>query len=252
MNNSDTARTTRFNNAGVRFYEAGLYNEAGDMFRAALEETLIFADPDEPANSSGVNVHVRRAENHLKNMNHLFPESLTSSSNSNLALATEGSTTSQESSPYFYNHPFLLDSNTINDDSTTSLQLTGAIIVFNLGLVHHMQSYTCEKAKSFYMLTEALVQDGPEQPCETSANCYPYYCFNPRFMMLQLAVTNNLGVWFFQNGNVGGTNERLERLQALYTEFGPCLSPLVQQGIKANLCWRVDTPCPLDKIQSSF
>lgn len=123
----ETTRTTLFNNVGVRFYNAGLYNEAGELFRAALEETLLFADPDETRDTSTV----RRAEDYVNNMNDLIPKS----PSSNCGTATEASTKkTQESSPYFYNHPILLDPDSVK----TSLQLTGAIIVNNLALAHHL------------------------------------------------------------------------------------------------------------------
>jgi hypothetical protein len=231
----DTARTTLFNNVGVHFYNAGLYNEAGELFRAALEETLLFADPDEQVGAHHDNMNasiMRRAEDYVNNMNDLLPVIEPPSSNSGRAAATEGSSSSTQtlpqesstSSPYFYNHPILLDPNPEN----TSLELTGAIIVNNLAIVHHVKNSCCKKAKAFYNLSEALIREED-------------FCADPRVLLLQIAVTNNHGVWLYQNGDLSGTNACLERLHALFGIFGPCLPPIVQQGIKANLCWRVET-----------
>jgi hypothetical protein len=242
----DIARTTLFNNAGVHFYNAGLYNEAGELFRAALEETLLFADPDEQLVAHGVSDSsiVRRAEDYVNNMHDLLPVEQSSNSargstmteRSSLAKTTttqESSSSSSSSSPYFYNHPILLDQYPEN----TSLELTGAVIVNNLAIVHHMKNSSCKKAEAFYTLSEALMRE--EDFCD------------PRVLLLQIAVTNNHGVWLYRNDDLAGTNACLERLHALFGIFGPCLPPLVQQGIKANLCWRVETtPLPLaNKIQ---
>jgi hypothetical protein len=235
-------RTAVFNNAGVRFLQAGLYTLAGEMLQAALEESLIFAKPgEEGRNASRENV--KRAEIHLNNMDAILlsseeKQSLQTSTAATVVVESESASSSStqvageenadaSAHPYMYTNPILLDTDTEN----TSLQLTGAIIIFNLALVQHKKHRTSTKEKKFLNIAEALIQ------CEVG-------CYDPRVLLLQVGVANNYGVWLYETGNIQEASERSDRLRVMYTTFGTCLPPQVQEGIQSNLQWRTTTAAP--------
>jgi hypothetical protein len=243
-------RTAVFNNAGVRFLQAGLYTVAGEMLQAALEESLIFAKPGEEGRNA-TRENVKRAEMHLNNMDAILLLSQESSSPQRSSAAAVAGVESEPSSssttqtatagdenaavseddvaphPYMYTNPILLDTNTEN----TSLQLTGAIIIFNLALVQHKKRRTSNKEKKFLNIAEALIQ------CEVG-------CYDPRVLLLQVGVANNYGVWLYEKGNIQEASERSDRLRVMYSTFGTCLPPQVQEGIQSNLQWRTTTAAP--------
>lgn len=233
-------RTATFNNAGVRFLEAGLSEVGLRMFQAALEESLILAKPggEEEARLATAQANVARAETHLNNMESLLSEAAQRRSLASSATSADGGSVNADESevvsseqrqrPYLYRYPILLDS----DGENTSLQLTGAIVIFNLALVLHMKSRSSQKAKSFYKIAEALIQ------CEEEGRelCGMNNDSAPRFMLLQVAVTNNHGVWLYENGHVNEARDRCDRLRVIHGTFGlSCLPPQVREGVQSNL-----------------
>ena len=65
------------------------------------------------------------------------------------------------------------------------VQFTSAIIVFNLGLAHHLEDPSCTKARSFY---------------EVAASLLAMDSWDAHSALLRVAVTNNFAVWTYQNG----------------------------------------------------
>lgn len=227
-------RTAVFNNAGVRFLEAGLHNVAGEMLQAALEASLLFAKPGQELSRD----NVKRAEIHLDNMDRLLAGRETSSVESTEAhSSTRNEKAAPEAAaarhPYLYTNPILLDTNTEN----TSLQLTGAIVIFNLALVQHKKRRTSAKERKFLNIAEALIQ-------------VEVGCYDPRVLLLQVGVANNYGVWLYENGNIQEARERSDRLRVMFRTFGTCLPPQVQEGIQSNLQWRTTAPSFLKIISA--
>jgi hypothetical protein len=148
---------------------------------------------------------------------------------------------------YLYTEPMSLqDSNAGRQDennSTSPIQLIGAVVVFNLALVHHLRNKSSTKARQFYEISQALMEDGlqamggggvdsvgGEGDDGNDSRSDAYRC-----TLLQVALTNNFGVWLYENGNVQQARESVQRLVAMSAAFGPLLPAAVQNGLSANI-----------------
>lgn len=261
-------RTTLFNNAGVRFCEARTYQVALDMFQAALEETALFArtttaqpDDDDDGDDGAVAASsasrvVITAENHLSNIETILLFSFlsteaehgarsSSSSTGEASAATaaatttvgpsnqQGSNSSNRRRPYLYEHPIALRGN------CSSMQLIAAIVVFNLGLAHHLRRASSPKARRFYEIAKALIvvmadDNGnyrTHQEITTTTSDDDVLLT----ILLQVAVTNNLGVWSYENGHNPVASECLHRLESLLHQFEWILPQQFKDGLKSNI-----------------
>jgi hypothetical protein len=162
-------------------------------------------------------------------------------------------TTSRPYRAYLYTEPISLqanNNNTQNDENNiTSLaspiQLIGAVVVFNLALVHHLRNSSSIKARQFYEISQALLDDalqalggggGNDIVSSEGDNISPdQHSDANRCTLLQVALTNNFGVWLYENGHLQAASESLQRLVAMATAFGPILPVDVRNGVNANI-----------------
>jgi len=164
---------------------------------------------------------VIRAESHLSNLSR-YSTPLDESERRMLAAANGGDEASasaieegisdpvipyanRDFNPYIYLRPFPLPSqqqqqqqqqqrgSSPPEDSISATQITSAVIVFNLGLVHHHASRRSAKAAAFYEISAALLS---AEPISRST------------VLLRVAIMNNFGVWCYENGNDNGETLR--------------------------------------------
>jgi hypothetical protein len=116
--------------------------------------------------------------------------------------------------PYLYAQPFELPIN------STSTQLTSAIIVFNLGLVHQSMNRSAPKAAAFYEISAALL-----------ANEAEFIDTTP----LRIAMMNNFGVWCYENGDGESLRTCMGLLSVLLDRSADRMTMEVQEGVRSNI-----------------
>ena len=85
----------------------------------------------------------------------------------------------------------------------------GAINIFNLGLVHHLQDRFSVKARAFYQIASALltIESGESGLVHSSSAS----------ILVRAAVLNNLGVWHHDSGEAAAAQDFFRRLANLLT-----------------------------------
>jgi len=255
-----TDRSHVFNNAGALMMGAGNVQVALDLFRGALESKLSYERSLHSAMGAVQRCVtpdcVAAAENHLTDMDSLLVSSIGESDDEG-SIEQEIHTTSYADSqeqastttisvssppdsgwrqdhtvvpeesrgynPYLYKSPFQLTA-----ASRTSSEETSAIIIFNLGLVHHIEWRNSPKAAAFYEISAALLA-GQQMSSQTS--------------LLKVALLNNFGVWCYDNGDGESLRTCVEHLSTLIEATPPVhLSNEVAEGIRANIRWLLTPP----------
>jgi hypothetical protein len=228
-------RSATFNNAGALAFANGHKSVALELFRGALESKLAFERAHPPTSTSPqvesrsrercvTPESVLRAEGHLSRMD------LYSTPNHNdepypvLEIAQEPAIPYdiQGFEPYLWQQPFQLSTT-----SSASSQVTSAIIVYNLGLIHQIASRTSAKAAAFYEISAALVAS--EDPTADSA-------------LLRVALMNNFGVWSFINGEGEALGTCMEHLSMVLREPHPMVDADVERNVQRNVQWFLAPP----------
>ena len=124
--------------------------------------------------------------------------------------------------PYFYRTPFDL-----SDTSRTSTELTSAIIVFNLGLVHHHEWRNSPKAAAFYEISAALLSSEPD---------------TEQSVLLKIALLNNFGIWCYENGDGESLRTCMEHLSTVVENSSIPLAPEIAEGVRRNVQWLLTPP----------
>eukprot|EP00977_Amphora_coffeiformis_P026086 scaffold24028_cov180-Amphora_coffeaeformis.AAC.4 len=235
-----TNRTIQYNNAGVQCLEAGHLDAARDLFRAALEVKLVNdrASGTNPAVAEGSAALIRglrsvepsaeaaqnaseciiRAEYRVRHLSNFtegsddpivvdMPVSSCSASIApNQPLSDEtislGNRNSTSSEPALYDRAFIM-----RTDQGDSEQYIGAINIFNMGLMHHLQDRASDKARAFYQIAFALLTIESGEMGFSPPNAVS--------ILLRSAILNNLGVWNHDNGNPEEAQESFDRLASL-------------------------------------
>jgi hypothetical protein len=224
-------RSLVFNNAGARALSHGHKAVALELFRGALETKLAFERQNPPGGTTHTEPVERcitpecvlRAESHLSHMDEYSTQNeveeltpvLDSVDDAIIPFADRGY------DPYVYALPFQLPS------ASASTQLTSAIIVFNLGLVHQIASRTSAKAAAFYEIAAALLAS--EAP-------------SPESVVLRVAMLNNFGVWSYENGDGESLRTCMEHLSNVLQQARPSLDQQVEDSIKRNIDWLLTPP----------
>lgn len=226
--------TIVFNNAGVLVFSRGHKAAALDLFRGALETKLLYERRQQAAEQRRTNVTpapgrcvtpdcVLRAAEHLSNIA-LFA----SQANESDPALEDGITEpvvpyeSRDFNPYIIARPFELPL-----DRQASTQLASAVIVFNLGLVHHAASRTSAKAASFYEISAALLASEP---------------ILPESALLRVAIMNNFGVWCYDNGDGESLRTCMEHLMTVLKHSDHYLDPTVGAHVQTNIDWLLTPP----------
>ena len=240
-------RSYLFNNAGVRMMGEGNFVVALDFFRGALESKLAY----ERTNGPFGNVNAAQPLL-LLNQRCVTPSSDEGDSpemesdpqpppepepnidsegeprispapdtSNNDDMSTPVPAESRGYQPFLFRHPFELP------DGLTSTERTSATIVFNLGLVHHLQSRTSERAAAFYEISAALLATEPDSPAST---------------LIKIALLNNFGIWCYENGDGESLRTCMEHLSAVVERISFPLSPDVARGVHANVQWLLTPP----------
>lgn len=256
-------RSLAFNNAGAQALSHGHSSVALELFRGALETKLAHerlnppppepsmeeeydyedeeyygheegmagglydkgAQPESPPERCVTPECVVRAENHLSRMDEYTIQNATDESHPTSEPPSDSPAVPYESrgfDPYLYELPFHLPSN-----GTASTQLTSAIIVFNLGLVHHLASRTSAKAAAFYEIAAALLAG--EVPAQDSA-------------LLRVVLLNNFGAWSYENGDGESLRTCAEHLSTLVREARQWIDPQVERQVQRNVDWLLTPP----------
>ena len=124
--------------------------------------------------------------------------------------------------PFIYLQPFELP-----NTSFASTQLTSAVIVFNLGLVHHCASRNSPKTAAFYEIAAALLSSDLDLM---------------RSSLLRTAIINNFGVWCYENGEGESTRMCMEHLSRIIDASCTTMSTVVEEGIRLNIQWLLTPP----------
>jgi hypothetical protein len=247
-------RSHLFNNAGARVLSAGNVQVALDLFRGALEAKLSYERTLRPRGDF-ISEHplspivrcvtpdcVSTAENHLAQMDSIIlrMDDGEPSSHMGEVLITHAPSATTRTEvrpthvgtvvpedcrgycPYFYRTPFEL-----TDGSRSSTELTSAIIVFNLGLVHHHEWMNSPKAAAFYEISAALLAS------ETDT---------PQAVLLKIALLNNFGIWCYENGDGESLRTCMEHLSSVVKHTSVPLSSEVTEGVRANVKWLLTPP----------
>ena len=125
-------------------------------------------------------------------------------------------TEQEQPSLYIYNQGFEMPGAAVS-----SIQLRSSINVFNLGLVHQLKNRRAEKARDFYKLTVTLLalEMGGGSTTE----------------IIQIAVTNNYGVWCNENREPQEARYCMKHLTRLLAHFQGQLSPDFTSGLRSNI-----------------
>lgn len=189
-----------YNNAGVSCYKAGLMKVAFTFFKAALEVNLRTEISDSHLRCQVLeeNNFVSEADDHLKNLDQLLaPESNNQTSeNVDQSKDLQISQGIYFYKPFLYEQPFLLPIDTI-----VTSERKGATVIFNLAVLDHTRRRASASPKSMqlYELSMTLaVHDNVRDDDE-----------------LILALTNNIGVWNFENGNLHSAHTCMKWLEQI-------------------------------------
>jgi hypothetical protein len=117
-------------------------------------------------------------------------ESLTSQ----VKLPSTEATRDSQFYPYLYEEPFL-----IPPSYESFMRLKSVIIVFNLGLIHHVSNRTSPKTAFFYEIAAYLLGTEMEQE-------------DDKTLLLRVALLNNCSIWNYENGNEGEAQFCMEQL----------------------------------------
>lgn len=192
-----------FNNGAIPILEAGYFEEAKDVLRAALETKKAHDRGDLAAFNQTTNRCVTPecifvAEYHLSNRStymsspRSIPGSRPSLSTGGFLNLTSGSSQNM-TSPDFTMHLFAIAFPMETNDG----DYASAVTVFNLALVHHLQDSSSTKARGLYEVAASML--ALEEWDEHSA-------------LLRAAVTNNFAIWTCQNGQFGASRAALLEL----------------------------------------
>lgn len=229
-------QTIDYNNAGVQCLDAGHVDAARDLFRAALETkvaserastqtpTLVAVSNLQRSNETTessecilhANYHLTQLQQYLQQPSgpsHFLtsitsnPDSITSNqsmasiSDQTIALTNR---TSSSREPALYDRGFAM-----RRDCGDSDQCFGAVNIFNLGLVHHLQDGASDKARAFYQVASAIMIMESGETGIPPANNYS--------ILLRAAIFNNLGVWNHDNGDEVAARDSFHGLANLLT-----------------------------------
>ena len=95
-------------------------------------------------------------------------------------------------SAYLYSKAF-----SIEDAHFEKIQYASALNIFNLGLVHHLDDPSCNKARSFYEVAASLLAIDP---------------WDEESSLLRAALTSNFAVWAYENGEMAVSRAALVEL----------------------------------------
>ena len=234
-----TNRTIQYNNAGVQCLEVGHLDVARDLFRVALEVKLVIdrasgtaggptailtgLEPVQPSEEAAQDASecILRAEYCLRHLSKYtdrsndrmvvdMPVSLCLASiapnqpaaplsEETIALANRDSSSSELA---LYDRAFAM-----RTDRGDSEQYIGAINIFNMALMHHLQDRSSDKARAFYQVAFALLSIESGEMGFSPPNSVS--------MLLRSAILNNLGVWNHNNGNPVAALESFAHLASL-------------------------------------
>jgi hypothetical protein len=140
--------------------------------------------------------------------------------------------------PYLYKCPLTLPENGVVENSP--LPFMGAIIVFNLGLVYQLQTPSSIKASQFYEIANVLMDvslqefelDGYGGDADDDDDGL---IILRSLLLLQVALTNNFGVWSYENGNMQTARSCLHRLMLMVKTFDAILPRTLTAGVQSNI-----------------
>lgn len=255
-------RSRVFNNAGARMMMTGNYSMALDLFRGALESKLARERFLHPARGGDMLFATNRcvtpdsmitAQGQRSPPSHEDPaeveeeaqeEVFDASSREQTQQPTEsvapgvveetavlhGNSVPEESrgfSPFLYPRPFEIPDG--GTGSSSSSELTSAVIIFNLGLVHQRMNRNSSRAGAFYEISAALLASTSD--------------LSESAIMLKIALLNNFGVWCYENGDGANLQTCMEHLSNIVERTSvSLLDQEVTEGIRANICWLLTPP----------
>ena len=108
-----------------------------------------------------------------------------------------------------------------DDETQSSVQMRSSVNVFNLGLVHQLRNAREEKSRDFYRVAVILLSMVPAGSRHAA--------------LMQLALTNNFGVWCYENEDYAQARTCMQQMATLLELCPGQVSNEVQQGLVANL-----------------
>jgi len=248
MNDLDhIAIIARYNNAGVRCFNAKRMTEAWDLFTAALEINKYVCGKGRQSSFVSASKEqdlplpsVIRARAHLENIESIIANASTAEVIASTAEQPHRGTTpfvSDASGPSLIVNPLVIgegrggapleqpfDANSCSDSCN---RYTSAIIIFNLGLVEQLRSRSSKQALSLYHLATALLSGGSDSQRGASAN--------GRNDELGVALTNNVAVWYFDIGDFVASQKCIEHLLSVLEASSPILDKAVAERASFNV-----------------
>jgi hypothetical protein len=116
---------------------------------------------------------------------------------------------------FLYTQPFELS---LRSDPLSRASI--ACIIFNIAILHHMQSRQSRKAAAFYDLAASLLSQEVNSPCAA---------------LLRLAILNNFFVWTCTNSTESSSQLCLYHLSSTLGECSATLPENIRNGVEANL-----------------
>lgn len=231
-----------YNNAGARALEAGRDDNALELFRAALEakvasESSQRVEEDREGALRRSPDCTARADRHVDRMDaNVQGRDGTDAiagllQNPVLGRPTEGTVSEARSvlplnnrgyDPFLCVTPFQLPSS-----PTPPTELASAVIVFNLGLAHHIRSRTSAKAAAFYELAASLLSSGLDSPTT---------------VLLEVVLLNNFGALCYERADGESVRPCIEYLSSLLLRSGVQLPSYLEEGVKKNVRWLLTPP----------
>jgi hypothetical protein len=208
------SRAKDYNNAGVTSMRANQLVIAFDLFKGALEVQLAYekrcADP------SFVISEVSRAYIACADAHHCRMGSA-NNEDQDAEIGEEYSDCETFCNLFKFRSPVRIE----ELPSPLKSSLVGLTIIFNLALLEHVKNSSSKGALSLYRLADSLLTSD----------------MNATEARLAVYILNNIGVWFFENGDMCSAEYYIGHLADPSLPMASLMSRDALAGIEFNLDW---------------
>lgn len=216
----DVRLAINFNNSGALCLKLDRPREAWDLFKGALEVTLVSEQiQDSPLERTEQSKgYVEKAQHHLARVDEYIQagpvngrEKIVRSGRNTIARAIESMGLGEVLyQPHIFDDPFQIQAGEVQ------VAKCSAVIIFNLALVDHLLNRSSIQAISLYELATTLL-------------------VNDRIEALGVALMNNIGVWCYENGNVTASERCMEHISKVLSTDSSILRLDTVCRIKTNI-----------------
>jgi len=219
-----------FNNTGVSCLRASQPQVAWDLFKGALEVKLAIERSSDAGTTSDSNLsetYVRRAEYHLSRIQQYVSQSTELYERATTRKHPPPMEAIREAfyEPYLCATPFRIENSMSTSTATSSeafSRTASATIIFNLALVDHLYNPSSKQAASLYELATSLLVGG-------------------EIDNLGIALINNIGVYYFENGDMNAAQRCMEHLSKIMPSCD-CFEEGELRGLQTNIRWMLNPP----------